>query len=368
MAGGETLMYPCLNQTVLGGKSDGYDMGALLALLDSGQHNVPPGGGDELAGSQNLWWLKAACLAAMGRDYSANDLKARLRRERDDIGLWGSEGTSPIYHGFIMTGEIVVWGNSTDPELQSLIEENIASFIWYAMKMGLDKSPHGLVGQRGAALDHVEGYPYLHFLIQYCKAGMPADFRSLSSWQRYLMEGGLIYSVINNPQAKRFWERVFARLSSPTFRPWRLRALTSILYTSTEHLANVVSKGINGNTPVLAAYARRVNEYLPFNYSTHVRQVNDHATCTYTWDESNGMIFLTYMGIYADMDLIPADYQQIAFGPVDLGQVRVLESSLDGVVDRPLISAPPSPQQPPVPVPPTPKPKKKSTWIERMGL
>lgn len=374
MAGGETLMQPFLNETVLGGKSAPYDMGALNALLAGDQHNVPVAG-NELPGSQNLWKLKAACrmrIAALnGQSLPSleSEVIARLKRERDIIGLWGSEGTSPIYHLFMLVGDLVMWMNARSQELKDLIVEATASFMFYARKMGLEQHAHGLVGQRGAGLDHSEGYPYLHFLLQYGLRGLPADYKSISGWKRHLLESGLVKSAIESPLAKRYWEQVFRVMQQPGFTPWRLRALTSILYTPTQHIASVVEKGINGNTPLLAAYIRPVGTYLPINYKEHIRQRADHAVCVFTPNEAARTITFRYEGLYADIDKEGMPYQEVVIEVPSMEDVLVFESSLDGVRERKLVeSAAPEPPVPPTPQPPKPVKPSKPTWIERMGL
>ena len=182
MGNGEDVLMPWLNSYLISGSR----MNASQAEAEVNKRVHPvPNGPKEMQGSQNLFLLEAGCDAAIHGKLSPQlekELIVRLQKERDEVGLWGSECTSPIYHHFTITGWSAIYHNTSNVVLKELIEQNLGSFFWYALKMGLADSKHGLIGMRGTGHDiQSTGYPDLHFVCQYFTKGRPKDFTSLTS-------------------------------------------------------------------------------------------------------------------------------------------------------------------------------------------
>jgi len=344
MAGGEDLMFPYLNSWLRGDKNPDVNMNKLLTLLDSGQHTVPQGD-KELAGSQNLFLLKAGCERALGGNRAEQpsntdeQLIARLERERDDIGLWGSEQTSPIYHHFIITGLGTVAITTSNTTLKYLARENLASFFWYVVKMGLGESKHGLVGQRGAGHNFTDsGFPYLHFITSYFLGGRPERHTEMGSWKNWFQDSGWVMASLKGGKLYAFMKEVWELVVDPHFVPWRLRVATHFFRDNVGPLGTLMEKGINNNTPDVGGYIRG-GKYLPVNERIRVRQQASKGE--YGWSIlediellvpsgvglSKPTLLFSYTGIYQNLE---GGGNQVISAPVQ-GKLQMLTSSLSGV-------------------------------------
>lgn len=377
MGDGADILAPWLNDWLLrkSDKDNQVGRGALLIALTNNEHPVPGPGEKELQGSQNLFLLQAACEgAAYGNipKHTEDALVARLERERDEIGLWGSECTSPIYHHFIISGLLGIAITTSNPHLKQLCEENLGSFFWYALKMGLASSPHGLIGMRGTGHDFAKtGFPDLHFVCQYFTSGRPKHHDGLSSWKKFLSDSGWAASGLPGGRCYELYKKVFEYAVDDGWKPWRLRSKLTFLRTGiSDHYGHYYEKGINGNTGTLIAYVSYQSSpgvYLPVNSSVRIRQRHDNAAVQMVTEREPAMSFrdvssLNYSGLYTSL----ADSPSRQFAIVEHLRLVKLESSLDGVTGWVDIT-PPKPEVPATPAPPVavePRPKRKRKWWE----
>lgn len=376
MGDGADILAPWLNDWLLGknDKNNRIDRGQILVALTNNEHPVPEPGETELQKSQNLFLLQAACQGAAYGDipsYVEEALVARLERERDEIGLWGSECTSPIYHHFIVSGLLGIAITTKHPKLKQLCEENLGSFFWYALKMGLASSRHGLIGMRGTGHDFSEtGFPDLHFVCQYFTSGRPKNHIRLSGWKDWLSNSGWVASGLPGGRCYDLYKKVFEYAVDDSWKPWRLRSKLTFLRTGVlGHYGHYYERGINGNTGSLMAYVKYQSSpgrYLPVNSSVRIRQRHDNAMVELVIDDVpvdfvSGRATLTYTGLYSDLAGGPPKQ----FAILEYLRLVKLESSLDGVAGWVDITPLP-PAQPPVPDPtPAPKPaKRKRKWWE----
>lgn len=373
MGNGQDVLMPWLNDWLL--KREGSVSDTLAGSeVRKNQHPVPAPGDNELQASQNLFLLQAGCDGALnGRVANEREIVDRLKRERDVIGLWGSECTSPIYHHFIITGLSAIYHNTSNSELKDLIEHNLGSFFWYAIRMGLDESPHGLVGMRGTGHDFAKsGFPDLHFVCQYHTSGRPKDYKSLTSWKKFLTDSGWAFSGVAGGRNYELCKKVYEYATSNSYMPWRLRSKLTILKIDGQSgpEASFYEKGINGNTPALMAYVSEPNTYLPVNAHIRVRQKHDNASCHYTILDSNypggsRVVDIMYNGIYSSGEVVVSSVgEQSASFLVPLScKLLMLTSSLDEVTGWVEVSFDPAtPTMPSTPPAPPAKPKKKHPW------
>lgn len=375
-------MMPWLNKWLLGGDRSGSE--PVETEVNKRTHPVP-NGPKEMQGSQNLFLLEAGCDAAIHGQLSPGlekELIVRLQKERDEVGLWGSECTSPIYHHFAITGWTAIYHNTNNETLKSLIEQNLASFFWYALCMGLGYRKHGLIGMRGTGHDFSDtGFPDLHFVCQYHTTGRTKDFTKLSSWKPMLRNSGWAYSGVAGGMNYELYKKVFELAVDDTWKPWKLRSkLTLIRGRWKNHppspVAHFYARGINGNTPCLIGYVESDDPtmiggggYLPTNCSVRVRQKQDDSSCVMRIE--NDMLVLQYFGLYTS--LLDSPVKQIrSYGPLTpryLSGSVVLEmmtSDLSGVSGWTQIY--PSPavpvEQPPSNTHIDPPVKKRKRWWE----
>lgn len=370
MAGGEDLTFPFLNTRLLN-RPHTVDINKLIRLLESGDHSVPQGE-QELLGSQNLFWLKAGAERELwpGKNQRANtddQLIMRLERERDVIGLWGSEQTSPIYHHFTITGMASVYINSANQHLKYLIVDNLASFFWYAKEMGLYNSPHGLIGQRGTGHNFTEhGFPDLHFFMRYFLGGRPARYEDAGGWKNFLKDSGWVYASLKRGRLYDLMKLVFERVVDHDFKPWGVMIPIHFLDVG----AHFMERGTNGNTPELGAYYN--GKYLPVNEKIRVRQRasrGEYTLSTYTslTDPTWRHLFVNYSGIYLEL---PFSGDQRLSIPNPHSLVRERVASMSGISEWVRVSPsrviPNAPVNPPASPPPAQKPHKKKPWWKRI--
>jgi len=363
---------PWLNGWLLGRGSNGS---AQVAAEVAKRTHPVPSGPKEMSGSQNLFLLEAGCDAALNGHLSGqleNELITRLQRERDELGLWGSECTSPIYHHFIITGLSAIYHNTNNPVLKDMIEQNLGSFFWYALQMGLADSKHGLIGMRGTGHDiQSTGYPDLHFVCQYFTKGRPKDFTSLTSWKPMLKNSGWAYSGVAGGLSYDLYKNAFELAVDGGWTPWRLRSKLTFIKVDGDAAGHFYERGINGNTPSLIAYVFPSNHgmgggYLPLNSTIRVRQKPDNATGGY--EIKGKSVYFTYDGIYTSLTNGLGQKQARVSYSQYMSVVEILTSDLSGVtgwvqVFPPEVSASvPVEPDPPVDPPITRPRKKKYPW------
>lgn len=368
MGNGQDVLMPWLNGWLL--KEHGYT-DAVSAEVAKRTHPVPSGP-KEMSGSQNLFLLELGCDAALNGHLSGqleNELIIRLQRERDELGLWGPECTSPIYHHFIITGLSAIYHNTNNPVLKDLIEQNLGSFFWYALQMGLHNSKHGLIGMRGTGHDFAEtGFPDLHFVCSYFTSGRPKDYTKLEAWKPMFKDSGWVWAGLPGGRSYELYKKAFEYAVDQDWKPWRLRSKLTFLREGGSLVGHFYEKGINGNTPAMIAYAHPSTYalpggYLPINSAIRVRQKHDNSTGGYLVEGKS--IFLTYNGLYTSLAGGTNGNQARTYFNPYLGPVDTLTSSLDGVTGwvqvYPSASVPVEPA-PPVDPPITRPRKKKYPW------
>lgn len=333
--GSETVLMPWLNNWLL--KKE-QPIGAVKTEVAKRLHPVPSGP-KEMAGSQNLFLLELGCDAALNGLLSSSveqELIARLERERDTVGLWGSECTSPIYHHFTITGLSAIYHNTNNEHLKDLIEQNLGSFFWYALRMGLDKSKHGLIGMRGTGFDFASsGFPDLHFVCQYFTSGRPKNYTELSSWKPMFKDSGWAFSSVAGGRNYELYKKAFEYAVDNSWKPWRLRSKLTFVRVDGVDAGHFYERGINGNTPAIIAYVNKSNMYsyagyLPTNLDIRVRQKQDNSIGGYEIKDTT--VVFTYSGVYTSLtNGGGGDTQTLVHYGYKITKVEVLTSSLDGV-------------------------------------
>ena len=368
MGNGQDVLMPWLNEWLLGERhlSNSDVAREVLKRL----HPVPSGA-NELQGSQNLFLLEAGCDAALNGKLSPKlegDLIVRLTRERDELGLWGSECTSPIYHHFIITGLSAIYHNTNNATLKDLIEQNLGSFFWYAIRMGLDKSKHGLIGMRGTGHDFAQtGFPDLHFVCQYFTSGRPKHYAKRSAWKGMLKDSGWVSAGLLGGMNYDLYKKAFEYAVGEDWKPWRLRSKLTFIKVDGYAAGHFYEKGINGNTPSLIAYVFPSSMgieggYLPLNSAIRVRQKHDNSTGGYEIKDKS--VYFTYDGIYTSLTDGLGETQARVYYSAYMTVVDMLISDLSGVSGwtRIFPSASVPVDTPPVDLPVTRPRKKKSPW------
>ena len=371
MGNGQDVLMPWLNDWLLRRDKPHQSYGVQVEVAKR-EHPVPSGP-KEMSVSQNLFLLEAGCDAALNGNLSPQldgDLIVRLTRERDELGLWGSECTSPIYHHFIITGLSAIYHNTNNATLKDLIEQNLGSFFWYVLKMGLANSKHGLIGMRGTGHDFGDtGFPDLHFVCQYFTSGRPKDQTRLSAWKPYLKDSGWVSAGLPGGRSYDLYKKVFEYAVDDGWNPWRLRSKLTFLREGGSEVGHFYEKGINGNTPAMIGYVHPSDYalpggYLPVNSTIRVRQKHDNSAGGYIVDGKS--IFLTYNGLYTSLTGGTNSTQARTYFNPYLGSVDALTSSLDGVTGwvkvHPSASVPVDAPPPTVDPPVTRPRKKKSPW------
>ena len=373
MGNGQDVLMPYLNSWFKKDPKNPYREEADRAIA-AGKHPVPQGS-NELQASQNLFLLEAGARGVATGEIGApleQQLISRLKRERDEIGLWGSECTSPIYHHFIITGLSAIYHSTGNQELKALIEQNLGSFFWYALKMGLAHSKHGLIGMRGTGHDFAtSGFPQLHFVCQYFTSGRPKNYGTMSGWKDWLKDTGWVMAGLPGGRSYDLYKKVFEYAVDDDWKPWRLRSKLTFIEVDSFAAGHFYEKGINGNTPALIAYVfpspyRMQGGYLPLNSAVRVRQKHDNSTGGYeVKDES---VYFTYDGIYTSLTNGLGETQARAYCSAYMSVVDVLTSDLSGVSGwariHPSASVPVD-APPPTVDPPVTRPRKKKTpwWM-----
>lgn len=369
MAGGEDILYPYLNNwlTGKGGTPDG-----LAAQLDSDDHSVPQGPKD-LAGSQNLFWLKAGAERLAKRAHLKNtdeQLIGRLKRERDVIGAWGSEQFSPIYHPFIITGAATVYVHTQNAELKDLIEENLATFFWGALNMGVGNTNlgRGLIGQRGTGHNFSEhGFPQLSYLIRYFMGGRPDNRETIDGWKPHFQDYGWLVGSLKGGPFYNLVKDIFERIVLPGYKPWGVMVPVHFLKVEDVKVGQYMERGANGNTPELGGYVN--GTYLPRNENVRVRQKASHGEYTVVFYSES--FSLNYSGIYNDL---PGGSENSVVARTYKYPVRERVLSLYGLTAwkqiYPVVNTEPTPQQPTtptVPANPNPQPPKDTrSFIQKL--
>lgn len=384
MGNGEDTLMPYLNTWLLGGNINPLRARAIQEV-EKQLHPVP-NGPKEMQGSQNLFLLQAGSEMALHGDMTApriHELIVRLQRERDELGLWGSECTSPIYHHFTITGWSGIYHNTNNAELKELIEQNLGSFFWYALRMGLADSKHGLIGMRGTGHDFAEsGFPDLHFVCQYFTSGRPKDYTKLESWKSYFKDSGWVMAGLPGGRSYDLYKKVFEYAVDDNWKPWKLRSKLTLVratYKGSQKSPAVhfYERGINGNTPCLIGYAAPSSSdnrggYLPSNCSVRIRQQQDNSSATMKIE--NDRVVVEYSGIYETLHGAPNN-QSLKWGPLTFSylnsniKLEKMTSDLSGVSGWveifPSQSVPVG--QPPTSThidPPITPPKKRKKWWE----
>ena len=382
MGNGQDVLMPWLNEWLLR-RDKPQDRANALIEVNKRMHPVPSGD-KEMQVSQNLFLLEAGCDAALDGNLSPQlegDLIVRLTRERDELGLWGSECTSPIYHHFIITGLSAIYHNTNNATLKDLIEQNLGSFFWYAIRMGLDKSKHGLIGMRGTGHDFAtSGFPALHFVCQYFTSGRPKNYETLGGWKDWLKDTGWVVAGLPGGRSYDLYKKVFEYAVDDNREPWKLRSRLTFLRVNGMPMGHFYQNGINGNTPCLIAYAGKAPAnmsilskygYLPRNSNVRMRQNHDNSSCQlsvfvdpiYT---SLTNVALTYSGAYNGLTGANQDPIGWALASSQIEHVYALTSDLSGVngwdqiYPSKSIPLPTEPVNNPNPV--TRPRKKKSPW------
>lgn len=373
MGNGQDVLMPYLNSWLKRNSKNNYRLEAEQAVRQ-GKHPVPSGD-KELQVSQNLFLLEAGAKGVL--NYSMSDalehqLITRLKRERDEIGLWGSECTSPIYHHFIITGLSAIYHNTINGELKDLIEQNLGSFFWYAIRMGLADSKHGLIGMRGTGHDFAtSGFPALHFVCQYFTSGRPTNYKQLSGWKDWLNDTG--WAVAGLPGGRNYdlYKKAFEYAVDDDWTPWKLRSKLTFIRVDHGRVGHFYEKGINNNTPAMIAYVTQ--HYLPWNSAVRVRQRADNSTGTLVLQPEAGLAYIEYRGIYTSLTgndgvQVQAIPFNIAYSGIGLHALKteVLTSDLSGVSGWTQIYPSKSvPEDTPAPIPTPPRePKKRKRWWE----
>lgn len=373
MGNGEDVLMPWLNDWTLK-RDNPADRVVVSNEVNKHLHPVPQGP-KEMQGSQNLFLLEKGCDATLNGKLNQiieNELVVRLQRERDELGLWGSECTSPIYHHFTITGWSAIYHNTNNQELKSLIEENLGSFFWYALRMGLGESKHGLIGMRGTGHDFAEsGFPDLHFVCQYFTSGRPKDYTKLSSWKPMFKDSGWALAGVAGGRNYELYKKAFEYAVDNTWRPWKLRSKLTFVRINGRMAGHFYEKGINGNTPALLAYTVQPRRYLPFNCNVRVRQRADNSSVVMMTDFSaeRPIVMFDYVGIYTDLIGGGGSTQEQRLDFAFITSVEILTSDLSGVSGwtqiYPSQSVPV--EQPPSNThadPPPAPPKKRKRWWE----
>jgi len=358
---------PWLNGWLL--KEHGY-IDVVSAEVAKRTHPVPSGP-KEMSGSQNLFLLELGCDAALNGHLSGqleNELIIRLQRERDELGLWGPECTSPIYHHFIITGLSAIYHNTNNPVLKDLIEQNLGSFFWYALQMGLHNSKHGLIGMRGTGHDFAEtGFPDLHFVCSYFTSGRPKDYTKLEAWKPMFKDSGWVWAGLPGGRSYELYKKAFEYAVDGNWVPWKLRSKLTFIKVDGAHIGHFYEKGINGNTPAMIAYVHSF--YLPWNSKVRVRQKADHSSGKLVLDKTNGIGSVEYNGIYTSLTGGGGGTQYARFQIADNSFGIPLQSRVDILISDlptwvkiyPSESVPVEPD-PPVDPPITRPRKKKYPW------
>ena len=367
MGNGEDTLMPYLNSWLL--REQNNNLRAKTIHEVEKQLHPVPNGPKEMQGSQNLFLLQAGCEMAIHGEMTKprqDELIVRLSRERDELGLWGSECTSPIYHHFTITGLCAIYHNTSNVVLKELIEENLGSFFWYALRMGLGESKHGLIGMRGTGHDFAEsGFPDLHFVCQYFISGRPKDYTKLSSWKPHFKDSGWCFAGVAGGRNYELYKKAFEYAVDDNWKPWRLRSKLAFIRVDRVPVGHFYERGINGNTPAMIAYINR--HYLPWNATVRVRQKADNSTGVLVLQPENNTVYVEYRGIYTSLTgNESAQVQAVGFNLG--GKVEILTSDLSGVSGwtqiYPSQSVPV--EQPPTSThiePPTPPKKRKPWWM-----
>lgn len=375
MGNGTDFLSPWLSDWLLRIPNEKNQINRVKILSEVGEQAHPvPRGEKEMQVSQNLFLLQAGCEMALHGEMTPNrqaELVTRLKRERDELGLWGSECTSPIYHHFIITGLSAIHATTNNQELKDLIEENLGSFFWYALRMGLSDSKHGLIGMRGTGHDISEsGFPHLHFICQYFTKGRPTNYKSLSGWKDWFDKSGWVMAGLPGGRSYELYKKAFEYAVDDGWKPWRLRSRLTFIKVNNTPLGHIYSKGINGNTPALIAFMRKLrgidppDRYLPRNSSVRIRQKHDNSEGSF--NVGIGSISMFYGGVYNS--LTGADSSPLVHSGLNsmYDTVSILTSDLSGVSGwtqiYPSRSVPVDP--PPTPTPPRENKKKKKRWWE----
>jgi hypothetical protein len=381
--GSEVITFDYLNNWLLGRELTTDKKDQLLGFLGGLDDSVPLGE-SQLMGSQNLFWLKAGAERTStmkgGPKNTDQQLITRLQRERDEIGLWGSEQTSPIYHRFIITGAAVTAITTNNAQLKLLITNNLASFFKYALYMGLDSSEHGLIGMRGTGNNiSQDGYPYLHFFIRYFLHGRPENFKEAQGWKGMIADCGWVMASLKGGVLYNFMKDVFELVVDPAFTPQRLRVRTDFFRLNGKPMGSILEKSGNGNTPEIGAFMQPFEYngkkskqfYLPINESVRIRQRNTHGE--YSWKITNyprtasKTVLFSYDGLYTELPGgggATQSYGNLVY--ID-SKIEILTSSLAGVTRwEEYLIVPSTPPPPPPPTrPPAPAPGKR-TPIEKL--
>ena len=379
MGNGEDVLMPWLNDWTLK-RDNPADRVVVSNEVNKHLHPVPQGP-KEMQGSQNLFLLEKGCDATLNGKLNQiieNELVVRLQRERDELGLWGSECTSPIYHHFTITGWSAIYHNTNNQELKSLIEENLGSFFWYALRMGLRESKHGLIGMRGTGHNFAEsGFPDLHFVCQYFTSGRPKDYTKLSSWKPMFKDSGWCFAGVAGGRNYELYKKAFEYAVDDTWKPWKLRSKLTFIRVDHQPVGHFYEKGINGNTPAMIAYINK--HYLPWNATVRVRQRADNSTGSLVLQPTKGLGYVEYRGIYTSLtgnqgtqvQSVPfniySGYSAPGFGYAM--KVEILTSDLSGVSgwtqiypSQSVPENPAIPQTPEYPNNPNPPRRRKRWW------
>lgn len=355
MGAGEDVMFPYLNARLLSREWSG-DKNRLADILNSDEFSVPQGA-KELQASQNLFWLKAGA----EREFYPGDHKFkntdkqlldRMDREKMKIGLWGSEQMSPIYHPFILTGQLAVFQNTSSLALKLAIVENMSSFFWLAREMGFIDGKHGLVGQRGAGHDHARhGHPELHHIVSLL-------YENGSGFQRWMRTSGWVMALKQD-------SNLLSALREHAPSVSLVKPSISIHFFSDDNgpLGHYMEYATNGNTPEVGGFMYP-SSYLPVNVLVRVRQKPSKGS--YGHEVKDGKLHFRYTGLYTSLPGSPGNPQVITSRPI----VGTLKEKVIGLHSNWTghVPASPQPQEPSQPTVTEQPEEKKPSWIERMGL
>lgn len=365
MAHAEDVLFPYLNQWLISGRKDVGLQQRIVTMRDSGENPVPDGLGNP-GGSQNWYVLQAGSNAVIrgvsqGGSATAEELNliARLEAERDSIGLWGTEFLSLIYARFIITGWAAVYLNTNNQKLKDLIVHNLASYFWWAKEFGLQRSVHGMIGQRSTGHDFAtNGLPELHFIMRYFLEGRPDGYKKQLPWKKYFVDEGWLVASLKGGKMYELMKDVFHEVVDPEFKPIYGRVKVTMI-KSNKKKANThfMDKGVHSSTPPMMAYmGGQHNQYLPVNSAVRWRN-ND--PCKVEWSMGGGMVYITYYGAYEHLD--GGSDNHFTWSVEGDEQIRII-TMLGDSGWKPLKSFSESvPIDPYVPVPSAP-PKKKRPW------
>lgn len=118
--------------------------------------------------SQNWWVLGCGVRFAYGDTSETQEIINRLRQERDEIGVWGSEQHSPKYWGFHIRGRLAILKNTHNEELIELIEDQIADLFKYCeLAMSPDERRIFACGMRGTGGAEYSSYELWYLYVTY---------------------------------------------------------------------------------------------------------------------------------------------------------------------------------------------------------